>query len=199
MSRWKPGAQDRLVAAAARLFLQRGYEATTVADIAAAAGLTERTFFRYFADKREVLFGNPAAYNSVFTDAITAAPPDAAPLELLEEALRAAGGFFTGRHPYARVRQQIIDANPALQEREQAKRRHLALAIAQAMQERGLSEPKALLTAELGAMAFHHAFTRWVSADHETDLGSLAVAVLEELRAVAVESRSEGAGTPAGR
>jgi AcrR family transcriptional regulator len=186
MSRWKPGADTRLVQAAAELFLERGYEATTVADIAARAGVTERTFFRYFPDKREVLFGNPEAYNSVFTDAIAAVPTDSPPLEAVAAALLAGGDFFVGRHHYAGIRQRIIDANPALREREQIKRLHLTEAIAEALRARGVADPAAQLTAELCTVAFHHAFTRWVTADDETPLGPLALAALRELRAAAV-------------
>lgn len=185
MGRWEPGADVRLVAAAAELFDERGYEATTVADIAARAGVTERTFFRYFADKREVLFGNPEAYNSVFTDAVAAAPAGATPLEAVAAALRASGGFFVGRHHHAGIRQRIIDANPALQEREQIKRLHLTEAVAEALRARGVADATARLTAELGTVAFHHAFTRWVTAEEDSDLGALAVAVLGELRAAA--------------
>jgi AcrR family transcriptional regulator len=186
MSRWEPGAEARLVAAAAELFLERGYEATTVADIAARAGVTERTFFRYFADKREVLFGNPELYNSVFTDAVAAAPEGATPLEAVAAALQASGSYFVGRHHHAGIRQRIIDGNPALQEREQMKRRHLTDAIANALRARGVAGTKANLTAELGAVAFSQAFARWVTAEQESDLGALAVEVLGELRAAAV-------------
>ncbi|HEY0247199.1 MAG TPA: TetR family transcriptional regulator [Gryllotalpicola sp.] len=185
MSRWEPGSQGRLAEAAAELFLERGYEATTVADIAARAGVTERTFFRYFADKREVLFGDPEAYNGVFTDAIAAAPATATPLDAVAAALRAAGGFFVGRHPHAGIRQRIIDANPALQEREQIKRLHLTEAMAEALHARGVPDPTARLTAELGTVAFHLAFVRWVTAERDSDLGALALDVLAELRAAA--------------
>ncbi|MAU94305.1 TetR/AcrR family transcriptional regulator [Microbacterium sp. UBA3394] len=185
MGRWEPGARERLVAAAAELFLDRGYEATTVAEIAARAGVTERTYFRHFSDKREVLFGDPEAYNHVFTDAVAAAPADAKPLDAVAEALRAAGGFFVGRHRYAGVRQRIIDANPELQEREQIKRLHLTEAIAAALRARGVADATSRLTAELGTVAFSHAFSRWVTADDDSDLGALAVDVLAELRAAA--------------
>ena len=185
MGRWEPGARDRLVSAAAELFLDHGYEATTVVDIAARAGVTERTFYRYFSDKREVLFGDPEAYLHVFTDAIGAAPPDATPLETVAAALRATGPFFAGRHHYAGIRQQIITANPALREREQIKRLHLTEAMGQALRERGFPDATADLTAELGTVAFHRAFARWVAAERESDLGALAVRTLTELRAAA--------------
>ncbi|GAA4191582.1 TetR/AcrR family transcriptional regulator [Gryllotalpicola kribbensis] len=185
MGRWKPDARGRLAQAALELFVERGYESTTVADIAARAGVTERTFFRHFADKREVLFGDPVEYNGVFTDAVAAAPADASPLDAAALALRAAGKWFEGRHPYARRRAAVIAAHPALQEREQVKRLHLTEAIAAALVARGTGEAAAALTAELTSVAFHQAFTRWVTADEESDLGDLAVGVLDELRALA--------------
>jgi hypothetical protein len=60
MTRWEPNARGRLEQAALALYGERGFENTTVAEIAARAGLTERTFFRHFADKREVLFAGGA-------------------------------------------------------------------------------------------------------------------------------------------
>ncbi|MFC4243708.1 TetR/AcrR family transcriptional regulator [Gryllotalpicola reticulitermitis] len=185
MGRWEPGARNRLAIAALELFIERGYEATTVADIAARAGLTERTFYRQFADKREVLFGDPESYRATFTDAITAAPPEATPMQALAAALTAAGGYFVGRHPYARQRNTVIAANPALQERELVKRLHLTEAVADALRSRGAHDATAQLTAELGTVAFHQAFARWVARDEDSDLGALALAVLDELRAAA--------------
>ncbi|GAA4167295.1 helix-turn-helix domain-containing protein [Gryllotalpicola koreensis] len=185
MGRWEPGARERLAEAALELFLERGYDATTVADIAARAGVTERTFFRQYSDKREVLFGDPAEYNAVFTDAVAGAPADASPLDAGAAALRAVGAWFAGRHPYARRRAAVVAANPALQEREQVKRLHLTEAIAAALLARGAAQPAAALTAELISVAFHQAFVRWVAADEESDLGDLAISVLGELRGLA--------------
>jgi AcrR family transcriptional regulator len=184
MGRWEPGARERLAQAALELFVERGYEATTVADIAARAGVTERTFFRHYADKREVLFGDPREYNAVFTDAVAAAPAEAQPLDAAVLALRAVGEWFEGRHPYARHRAGVIDANPALQEREQVKRLHLTEAIAAALVARGTPAVQAALVAELTTVAFHQAFARWVAAAEESDLGALAIEVLAELRAL---------------
>jgi len=174
----------RLAQAALELFVERGYEATTVADIAARAGVTERTFFRHYADKREVLFGDPGEYNAVFTDAVAAAPAEAGPLDAVALALRAAGGWFEGRFAYARRRAAVVAANPALQEREQVKRLHLTEAIAEALVARGVPDAVAGLAAELGTVAFHQAFARWVAAAEESDLAALAPQVLAELRAL---------------
>src|SRR5689334_601542 len=81
MVRWEPDAAGRLRRAAVELFVERGVEATTVAAIAERAGVTERTFFRYFADKREVLFGDGDRFTSLFVDPVRDAPPEASPLD----------------------------------------------------------------------------------------------------------------------
>ena len=113
MVRWEPGARERLQAAALDLYAKRGFEQTTAADIAESVGLTERTFFRYFADKREVLFAGQDEFQQVFLDGVDAAPEDASALDTVAFALQAASAFFPDeRRPYSRLRQTIIVANP---------------------------------------------------------------------------------------
>jgi hypothetical protein len=56
MGRWEPNVRGRLARAALVLSAEKGYDNTTVAEIAASAGVTERTFYRYFADKADALF-----------------------------------------------------------------------------------------------------------------------------------------------
>src|SRR5580658_5362057 len=94
MVRWEPGARERLQQAALELFASQGFEQTTAEQIARAAGLTERTFFRYFADKREVLFQGQEQFVAAFVSGVAAAPPDATPLELVAAALRSAARWF---------------------------------------------------------------------------------------------------------
>ncbi len=74
MSRWEPNARGRLEQAALELYCERGFEQTTVAEIAERAGLTERTFFRYFADKREVLFAGGVTLQELLVSAVAGAP-----------------------------------------------------------------------------------------------------------------------------
>jgi len=119
MTRWEPDARGRLQAAAMELFRDRGFEATTVADIAERAGLTERTFFRHFADKREVLFGGAKALQEFLVARVEQAPAGLPPLEVVTEALAAAAvGIFEDLREFAVQRQAIIAANPELSERE---------------------------------------------------------------------------------
>jgi len=164
MGRWKPDARGRLAQAAMELYGERGFERTTVAEIAERAGLTERTFFRHFADKREVLFGGAADLQEHLVEGVAAAPADAPPVELVAAALRATAPVFDERRPFARQRQAIIAANAELRERELIKLATLAGAVACALRERGVGEPEASLAAEAGIAVFRIGFERWVSA-----------------------------------
>jgi AcrR family transcriptional regulator len=170
MARWKPGARERLQATTLELFAEQGFERTTVAEIASRAGLTERTFFRYFADKREVLFAGQEEFEGLFVDAIAAAAPDIEPFAVVVMALRSVGAQFfpAERRTFSRQRQTIIDAHPGLQERELLKLSRVTAAMAAALLARGTPEPTATLSAEFGMTVFRVAFARWVDGeDHD--------------------------------
>src|SRR6266851_2100859 len=130
MVRWQPNARGRLEQAALKLYVERGFEQTTVAEIARLAGLTERTFFRHFADKREVLFWGQGALQELVVTGVASAPDDAAPIDAVAAALEAAGAALQERRESARRRQAVIVANAELQERELIKLASLAAAIA---------------------------------------------------------------------
>ncbi|HVX34099.1 MAG TPA: TetR family transcriptional regulator [Solirubrobacterales bacterium] len=185
MARWKPGAQARLTKAAMDLFAERGFEATTVAEIAERAGLTKRTFFRYFGDKREVLFAGSEVLQAKFVEAIAAAPPDAAPLDAIARGLDAMADLFAEIGEAPRKRQAIIAANPDLQERELVKLVGFAAAGAAALRDRGVAEPAASLAAEAGIAVLRIAFEQWVSGPRGQDIHKLLRDSLAELRAVA--------------
>src|ERR1700727_2972042 len=162
MVRWQPDARGRLVQAGFELYGERGFEHTTVAEIAERAGLTKGTFFRYFADKREVLFWGSGELEALFVTAVVAAPASASPLDAVAAALDAVAVMFEERREFAAQRQRIIVANPELQERELIKLAMLAAAVAQALRDRGIEDPAAILTAEAGVTVFRVAFERWV-------------------------------------
>lgn len=180
--RWEPGARQRLQAAALELFATRGFEETTAAEIAQSVGLTERTFFRHFSDKREVLFYGQEQFLQAFVDGVDAAPPDASPLEVIAAAVRGAASFFPDeRRPYSRIRQSVIDANPALQERELHKLSGTAIMLAEALRARGIGEPSATLAAQSGATVFGIAFGQWIREGEERSLDDIASDVFHEL------------------
>jgi AcrR family transcriptional regulator len=188
MVRWEPGARERLQAAAMDLYVIRGYDRTTAADIAQAVGLTERTFFRHFADKREVLFDGQERLQQAFLEGVAAAPPEASPLEVVASALSAAAAFFSDeRRVFSRRRQVIISENPALQERELLKLAGLAAAVAVALRERGVPEPKATLAAESGVTVFGVAFAKWIAEGEQRSFLDIEREVLGELVAIAAD------------
>ena len=167
------------------LYGERGFESTTVAEIAERAGLTERTFFRYFADKREVLFGGAGALQDLLVGGVAGAPESAAPIEAVAVALQSAGALLQERKEFARQRQAIISASAELRERELVKLASLAVALAEALRRRGVADPAASLTAEAGVAVFKVAFERWVEhIDHGDDLPGLIRKSFRELQAV---------------
>jgi AcrR family transcriptional regulator len=184
MGRWEPNARERLERAAMELYGERGFEQTTVAEIAARAGLTERTFFRHFADKREVLFWGAAALQELFVSTAAGAPESAAPIDAVAAALAAAGALLQERRDGARQRQAIIVANAELQERELIKMATLAAALADTLRQRGVSDPAAGLAAEAGIAVFKIAFERWIADPAQRDLRQLMQESLTELKAV---------------
>ena len=185
MMRWEPGTRDRLREAALELFADQGFEQTTAAEIASAAGVTERTFFRWFTDKREVLFDGQGDYVGRFLDGIAGARTESAPLRLVAAGLDGGATFFTDKlRPHSRKRQAVIDENPALQERELFKNRHLAAALGEALRGRGVTEPAATLAGETGATVFQLAFQQWIRDGETRQLSEIIHGLLAELDAL---------------
>jgi AcrR family transcriptional regulator len=184
VTRWEPNARGRLEQAALELFGERGFEQTTVAEIAQRAGLTERTFFRYFTDKREVLFSGAASLQELLVNTVASAAESAAPIDAVAAALEAAGGVLQERREFALRRQSVIAANAELQERDLIKLASLATALADTLRRRGVNDPNASLTAEAGIAVFRVAFERWVSETDQRDLPQLIRESLDQLKAV---------------
>jgi len=184
MGRWEPDARGRLEQAALDLYLERGFESTTVAEIAERAGLTERTFFRYFADKREVLFSGSAILKELLVQTALDAPSAATPIEAVAAALEAVGAVLQQRGQGAQKRRRVITANAELRERELVKMASWASALADALRRRGVPDPTAALTAEAGIAVFRVAFERWVQRPKKHDLPRLIGESLDQLKAV---------------
>jgi AcrR family transcriptional regulator len=184
MSRWEPDARGRLERAAMELYIERGFDQTTVAEIAARAGLTERTFFRHFADKREVLFAGAGQLQDFLVSTLANAPDSAAPIDAVAAALEAAGALLQERGEYAGQRQAVIAANAELQERELIKLASLASALASTLRQRGVRDPAASLAAEAGIAVFKIAFERWASETSRADLPHVIRESFDELKAV---------------
>jgi AcrR family transcriptional regulator len=184
MSRWEPNARGRLEQAALELYRERGFDQTTVTEIANRAGLTERTFFRHYADKREVLFAGASALQELLVSTVVATPASTSPINAVAAAIEAAGDLLQERREYAQQRQAVIAANPELQERELIKLATLAAALADTLRQRGVAEPTASLAAEAGIAVFKIAFERWIDEANKRDLPQLMRASFVELKAV---------------
>lgn len=186
MARWQANASERLVAAALALFSEQGYEHTTVAEIAARAGLTKSTYFRHFHDKREVLFGGDTLAG-LLAEGIAAASAGARPLEAVAHALDEIGRdvFTPARHEFATRRRAVIAANRELQEREALKGLGLRATMADALSRRGVPELTARVAAQLGVLALTIAYERWSAAASNEDFGELARRALDDLQRAA--------------
>jgi AcrR family transcriptional regulator len=188
VARWAPDARERLEAAALHLFVENGYDETTVAQIADRAGLNRATFFRHFAEKREVLFGGEDVLAGLFADAIRAASPDATITECLQAAFAGAEAAMTPQQRAKAVqRVLILAANTELQERGLLKHARIARSIAVALRARGADELTARLGAEVGMLAFAIALERWMEADDDEPFPLHAAAALSDLQTRAGE------------
>ena len=165
------------------LFSERGFDQTTATQIAARAGLTERTFFRLFSDKREVLFGGSALLQERIVAGVAGAPAADGPLEAVAGGLDAAAAMLGEfRRDLSRQRQEVIAANPELRERELAKMADYAAAVAASLRERGVPEPQATLAAEAGMTVLRLAMQRWANEPDDRDLAAIMRDSLAELR-----------------
>jgi AcrR family transcriptional regulator len=197
MGRWEPDAVGRLRRAALELFAERGVEATPVAAIAERAGVTERTFYRYFADKREVLFGDQDDFVALFVDPVAAAPTDASPFEAVTAGLHHTVAFFPPeRRAGSRIRGAVIADNPGLRERELLKMDGVATALAATLRARGTAEPAATVVARSAVAVFSAAFAAWLLEGEAREMGELIDAGLDELRALGA-AQAAGASTSA--
>jgi AcrR family transcriptional regulator len=185
MARWQPDGRGRLEQAALALYGERGFESTTVAEIAKRAGLTERTFFRHFADKREVLFAGAGPFQELLVSTVADAPDSLAPIDAAATGLEAVAAQLQERREFARRRQAVIAANPELQERELIKLASWSVALADTLRRRGVGDPAASLTAEVAIAVFRTAFERWIDEANERDLPELVRDSLGRLKALA--------------
>ncbi|WP_331446811.1 helix-turn-helix domain-containing protein [Streptomyces xanthochromogenes] len=185
MSRWEPGARERLVVAAVDLFTEQGYDATTVAQITERAGVTKSTFFRHFPDKRELLVAGQETLSRLLTEGIAEAPAAATPLETVAAGLERASNAMgpMNRELAPRVRAAIA-ACTELQERDALKTVSLTAAMTTALVARGLPEATAALASELGILAFKRGFAEWSEGDRDgqDELAGYVLAALDELR-----------------
>jgi AcrR family transcriptional regulator len=190
MARWEPGATERMVLAAVDLFTEQGYDATTVAQICERAGVTKSTFFRHFADKREVLVAGQETLSGLLVEGIAAAPDGASPLEAVASGLeRASGAMGPANRALGPRLKAAVAASAELQERDALKSVGMAAAMTDALVARGVADATAHLAAELGVLAFKRGYARWSEGDADDGLAPHAVAALAELREASASLR----------
>lgn len=178
--RWEGDARERLEQAALELFAEHGFDAVTVPEITARAQLTTRTFHRHFADKREVLFGDADQIPEIGRRLVADAPAELSPAEVVRHALPGlAAAAFDGRREFLRERRAIIDAHPALRERELAKMARLGEQVTQGFVDRGLAPVTAAVVASAAVGVARVSISRWLEAEDDTPLADLLLADLD--------------------
>ncbi|WP_235779557.1 TetR/AcrR family transcriptional regulator [Sinomonas notoginsengisoli] len=184
MGRWEPNARGRLAQAALTLYNEKGFDATTVAEISARAGLSERTFFRHFPDKREVLFSGTEMVRDLLARTIAEVPATAAPVQAVGAALGAVCGIMQEDPERVRLRDSVVSAHTELRERELIKLAMFASVMTEALIERGVSERVANLAAEQGVAIFKVAFALWVRGPDGSKLTDILHELMAEARGV---------------
>jgi len=184
-------ARRRLQQAALDLYRERGYDQTTTAEIAARAGVNERTFFRHFPDKREVLFDGEAALRANLVQSVAAAPAGQPALEMLLDAFRQSARILVENRPFSEPRQQIIAVTPALRERELAKAASMVDALTEALRQRGIPDRLARLAAQTGWATFHEAVQAWLD-EPGSSLDAQLTQAFVDLRALSASPAAAG-------
>ena len=187
MSRWEPDARGRLLRAAIELFSERGYEATTAAQIATHANLTKTTLFRHFADKREILFQGQDILVVGATEGVLEAPEDSSPMELLRAGIASlCAAHSEDLRDVGRLLDPLLAKTPELQERATFKRSAISDALQQALHSRLADIRQAGLLADLGVRAYYEGYAAWMLAD---DTGALIDSVNKQITAYEVALR----------
>ncbi|MGY2893849.1 TetR/AcrR family transcriptional regulator [Deinococcus sp. UYEF24] len=184
MGRWGPDARGPLEQAAVELCLEHGFEQIRVVEIAQRAGFSERTFYRHFFDKPEVLFAGFGYLHSNVVDMVVGAPMTAGPMEAVATAFEQAGAVFRENAVRLRQRQHVIDGHPELQARELSKIATLAAAITEALRQRGVADPAAMLAAEAGTLVFRITFKAWIRDAGDQEWTSMFRRTLDDVFAV---------------
>ena len=184
MPRWEHGSEDRLKKAALELFDEQGFENTSVIEISERAGVTTRTFFRYFPDKREVLFAGSDELGAVLVEKILHAPDIGEPLRVVINFLSEFDWESLGSRNFQRRRQAVIAANPELLERDLTKQHCIAVAFAGALRQRGVDGEISRIAAHVGVQLFFTAYLPWLAAGKNADLTVMSEGVMSLLASI---------------
>lgn len=187
MPRWSPDAALRLEAAAMALFAAQGYAGTTVPQIAEAAGLTTRTFFRHFSDKRDVLFLRDREFPQAVSDFMASVPAESGGTATVRAGLAAACRGIQGWREEIARRRSIVHSEPALHERDLLRSHYLARAIAQSLDQRGIDFEQAHTLAALAVTCFDLAMDRWLEGPSDHSLEESLTTVWNDIQGWIIE------------
>lgn len=183
MPRWRPDGPGRLAEAALDLFAEQGYEATSVEEIARRAGLTQRTFYNHFPDKREVLFGLSDRFQAEAVAAVRARPDLLPPLDRVVHALQTVcEATFEPLRPTVVRRLGVIRASRELQERELTKQATLVDVLGEVLVDSGVDRDAALLVASAALLVQQAAVDVWARPGERRTLSELMSCSLDALR-----------------
>ena len=164
------------------LFQEKGYEGTTVEEISQRAGLTQRTFFRYFADKREVFFAGSEEFGLAVAAKVESSD-EADPLARVVGAFESvAAALFDNRAEAVRQRTAIVASSPELQEREVHKLGKIVAQVAEVLVTQGQTPALAQFVSELGVLVFRSSFAVWAARQTEETLAATIRSTLGQLR-----------------
>jgi AcrR family transcriptional regulator len=187
-ARKKQHTRDELIAAAVRLFAEQGFDETTTIEIAEAADVSQRTFFRHFASKEAVLYGDSDVIAQAFGDAIRNRPAKEEPLEAVAAALRSLTEIYAGDAERTFLQAQLAARYPSVSAYSRAVvQRSLELAVTAAIAERmgvdPLKDPRPEVVAGATMSAVRFALRQWVTSRRPGDLLALTAKALTSLSA----------------
>ena len=178
MARWEPGTKERLRGAALARFVAHGYDETSVEEIAGDAGVTERTFFRHFPDKEEVLFDEDDDLLTVLLSGVHDHLADAPrsivePLAVARAAVRRLGTTFEGDRTRHRQRARVLSSSPALVSRQLLKEQRWTEALTQELVAAGVDRRRAAAAAATAGIGLRLAYAEWTGGARTASLVTL--------------------------
>ncbi|MEU3695053.1 TetR family transcriptional regulator [Streptomyces griseoviridis] len=172
----RPPMREALVAAAFRLFLERGYEETTVDDIVALAGVGRRSFFRYFPSKEDVVFPDHERCLADMTAFLAASPADVEPVRRVCDAARLVLRMYAENPSFSVQRYRLTKRVPGLRAYELSVVWRYERALAAYLRDRFAGRPDGTLRADVIAAAVvaahNNALRAWLRSDGVDDAGA---------------------------
>ena len=154
-----------IASAALELFAEQGYAAVTVGKVAAAAGVGERTLYRYFADKADLLFVEDEQLRATLRSALEQQPDGQPPFTMLRAASAAVARVLQGRREQVARRARVNASSTALSARDRAKRGAWEAHLADELSRLGVPPAQAALLGRIGIACHDLALTRWLEQD----------------------------------